>query len=68
MENSILFPGVVVEAGAEVRDSVLFKETVVRKNAKVAYVVADKRVEILEGRTLMGEKTYPVVLEKGSVI
>ncbi len=28
VENSILFPGVVVEAGAVVRNCVLFKETV----------------------------------------
>ena len=31
VENSVLFPGVVVEEGAEVRGCVLFKETVVRQ-------------------------------------
>jgi glucose-1-phosphate adenylyltransferase len=68
VENSILFPGVVVEAGAVVRDSVLFKESVVRRNAQLSYAIADKSVEILEGRTLMGHSTYPLVLAKNSVV
>jgi glucose-1-phosphate adenylyltransferase len=68
VENSILFPGVVVEAGAVVRNSVLFKETVVHRNAQLSYAIADKDVEILEGRTLMGHSTYPLVLAKGSVV
>lgn len=68
VENSILFPGVVVEEGAEIRNCVLFKETVIHKNAKLVYTIADKNVEVMEGRTLMGHATYPVVLEKGSKI
>ena len=68
VENSILFPGVTVEPGAVVRNCVLFKETAVRKGAQLAYVIADKDVEILEGRTLMGHATYPIVLAKGSKV
>jgi glucose-1-phosphate adenylyltransferase len=68
VENSILFPGVVVEAGAQVRGCVLFKETAVRKNARLSCVIADKDVEVLEGRTLMGHRSYPLVLAKGSVV
>ena len=68
VENSILFPGVVVEKGAVVRNSVLFKESVVRKNAQLSYVIADKNVEVFADRTLMGHATYPLVLSKGSVV
>jgi len=68
VENSILFPGVVVEAGAEVRNCVLFKETTVRRDAKLQYIIADKHAEILAGRTLSGHETYPVVLPKGSKV
>ena len=42
VENSILFPGVVVEAGAVVRNCVLFKETAVRRGAAVSHLIADK--------------------------
>ena len=66
--NSVLFPGVVVEAGAEVCNCVLFKETTVRKGAKLSFVVADKHVEILEDRTLMGHANYPIVLSKGAKV
>ena len=68
VENSILFPGVVVEEGAEVRNCVLFKETIVRKGAKLSYIITDKHAKILEGRTLMGQPTYPIVLAKGSEV
>ena len=68
VENSILFPGVVVEAGAEIHNCVLFKETVVRKDARLSYIIADKNVEIMAGRTLMGHATYPIVLAKGSKV
>ncbi len=66
VENSILCTGVVVEAGAVVRNCVLFKGTTVRRNAQLSYVITDKRVEILPDRTLMGHSTYPIVLAKGS--
>ena len=68
VENSILFPGVVVEKGAVVRNCVLFKESVVGKDAQLSYIIADKNVKVLAGRTLMGHATYPIVLAKGSVV
>ena len=57
VENSVLFPGVVVEAGA-----------VVRRDAQLSYIIADKDVEVLSNRTLMGHATYPIVLAKGSKV
>jgi glucose-1-phosphate adenylyltransferase len=66
VENSILFSGVTVEAGATVRGCILFKETTVRRDAELTCVIADKRVEILEGHTIIGQAAYPVVVAKGS--
>ena len=68
VENSVLFPGVVVEEGAEVRGCVLFKETVVRRGAKLSCIITDKDVEVLPDRTLMGHQNYPIVVAKGSVV
>ena len=68
VENCILSAGVVVEKGAVVRNSILFKETVVHAGASLAHVIADKNVEVMENRTLMGHATYPIVLAKGSKI
>ena len=58
----------VVESGAVVRNCVLFKETAVRRNAAVSYLIADKNVEVLPDRTLMGHSSYPIVLAKGSKV
>lgn len=41
VKNSILFPGVRVEAGAEVQDSVLLFNNVVKSGANLAKVVSD---------------------------
>jgi len=68
VENSVLFPGVVVEEGAEVRGCVLFKETVVRRGARLSCIIADKNVEVLPDRTLMGHQHYPIVIAKGSIV
>ncbi|MEG0779128.1 MAG: glucose-1-phosphate adenylyltransferase subunit GlgD [Oscillospiraceae bacterium] len=68
VKNSILFAGVTVERGAEVRDCVLFKGTTVHANAVLHHVITDKSVEILPDRTLMGHADYPLVVAKGSRI
>lgn len=68
VENSVLFPGVTVKKGAEVRNCVLLKETYVGEQAKLHHVITDKNVQISEGHTLMGHQTYPLVIAKGSKI
>jgi glucose-1-phosphate adenylyltransferase len=47
--RSVLGPGVVVEAGATVRDSVVFADTVVRADATVDWSVVDRFCEIGRG-------------------
>ncbi len=49
--NSILAPGVIVEEGAVVKDSILFGDCIVRKGAHVDLAILDKRVEV-------GEESY----------
>ena len=66
VENSILFRGVVVERGAKVSNSVLMQGTVVKSGASLSYVIADKNVQVNEGRMLMGHSTYPLAIAKGS--
>ena len=49
VERSVLAPGVVVEAGAEVRGSILLHDAVVRSGAKVDRAILDAEVEVGEG-------------------
>jgi glucose-1-phosphate adenylyltransferase len=46
VRGSVLGPGVVVEAGAAVVDSVLLADTVVRAGASVTRAVLDERTEV----------------------
>lgn len=44
--HSVLSPGVVVEKGAVVRNSIIFHDTVVGKSSTLDYCIVDKNVEI----------------------
>ncbi len=52
VRRSVLGPGVVVEAGAQVHDAVLGADTVVRADARVCWAVVDARCEIGAGARL----------------
>ena len=55
VERSVLGPGVVVEAGALVADSVVFADTVVRAGAEVHWSVLDVRC-VVEPDARVGER------------
>jgi glucose-1-phosphate adenylyltransferase len=46
--NSIVAPGVCIEAGADVADSILFEDVVVRRGARLRKVIIDKSATIPE--------------------
>lgn len=68
VENSILFPGVRVGKGAVVRNCVLFKETTIGERAETAFIIADKRVRVRAGGTLIGSALYPLAIAKESTV
>lgn len=65
VKNSIIFRGVHIEKGCKVENCILMQSAHVGKNSTLAYVVSDKNVQIKEGRTLVGYKTFPLVIGKG---
>jgi glucose-1-phosphate adenylyltransferase len=52
VENSILSPGVVVNKGAVVRDSVVMHNATIQNGAKVTYSILDKKVVVGEKAVL----------------
>ncbi len=54
--HSVLAPGVVVEAGAEVRDSILLEDVVVRAGARVGCAILDSEVEVGAGARVGAEE------------
>ncbi|MEN8199746.1 MAG: sugar phosphate nucleotidyltransferase, partial [Thermodesulfobacteriota bacterium] len=72
VRNSVLSPGVVVEEGAVVEDSILFDDCVVGKGSRVDLCICDKRVEIgadsvvgAGGNHKTPNKTHPTHLYTG---
>lgn len=66
--NSVLSPGVWVEAGAVVRDSVIMNDTVIRSGALVDRCVLDKEIEIGAGAQVgCGDDNTPNQLEPANI-
>ena len=68
VENSILFRGVKVERGAEVRNSIIMEDGKIMENGSVCYAITDKNVTISAGRTISGYESYPVVIVKDKTV
>ncbi|GAB6157241.1 glucose-1-phosphate adenylyltransferase subunit GlgD [Desulfotomaculum varum] len=68
VENSILFRGVYVGPGAQIKDSIIMQKCKIEAGAVVDKVIADKEVVITKGKHLKGERNYPLVIMKKSVI
>ncbi len=68
VENCILFRGVKVEKGAEVKNSIIMQEGVIGQKCDISYVITDKKVEIASHRMLTGSQNYPLYIGKGAII
>ena len=71
VENSVLSGGVIVEAGAVVKDSVIMDDVVIKKNASVYSAIVDADSVIEAGKTVGTEnagKDNITVIASGSVI
>ena len=69
--NSILSGGVIIEEGAEVRDSVIMDDVIIRKGAKVYTSIIDSDTEVFEGAVVgveNADKSEITVIAKGSEI
>ena len=68
VQDSILFRGVHVAPGARVYRSIVMQDAIVSADAQLEYVIADKSVQVKDGRRLTGCESYPMVLRKNVVV
>jgi glucose-1-phosphate adenylyltransferase len=74
VKRSVLFPGVHIEEGAVVEDSILCFDTVVEAGAVLKKVLADKRVRVGEKARIGGgakagpNKAFPHLLSSGLTV
>ena len=68
VKNSIIFRGVKIGKGARVENCIIMQSGVIGDNTQLDYVVADKNVEFKDGRTLMGCRSFPMLIGKGLTV
>ena len=68
VENSILFRGVKIGKGTEVKNSILFQGTYTGENVRLNCVISDKNAIIRDGRVLSGHESLPFFIEKGRMV
>jgi len=68
VENSIISRNVIIGKDAVVKNSIIMQNTEIMRGVHLNHVILDKDVIVRENRQLSGHVTYPVVVEKASII
>lgn len=66
--NSVLFRSVEVSEESMIKDSIVMTDSYIGKNVYLENVICDKDVYISDNHVLKGDKGYPLVIRKGTVI
>ncbi len=68
VENSVLFRGVKIAAGAHVRNCIIMQDGQVHEGAYIENCILDKQAVIKRNSKLIGPEAYPIVIGKDVVI
>lgn len=68
VENSIIFRGVKVRKDAVVKDSIIMQNSDIMDGCVVENAIFDKEVILRENKRIIGQKTYPVVIGKRTIV
>lgn len=68
VDHSVIFRGVVIEAGAVVKNCVVMQGAVIQAGVHIANAILDKNVTITEDKHLSGAFNYPMIIGKGITI
>jgi len=64
IEKSVISRRVIVHAGAEIKNCIIFQNCEISKGCKLTNVIIDKNTIIPENTILEGDEEFPVVIEK----
>lgn len=68
VENCVLSRDVRIGRDAVVKNCIIMQNTEIMRNVKLDHVILDKDVIVRENRQISGHETYPVVIEKLSIV
>ena len=66
--NSIIFRGVIVEQGCQIKNSIILPNCHIHENAQTEFAILDKFVKVNGGNILKGSLNNPLVVIKSTVI
>ena len=68
VKDSIIFRGVQIKPGAVIKDSIVMQESRIGEACRLECVILDKETVVHDGKQLVGQVNYPIVVEKRSEI
>lgn len=68
VEDSIIFRGVAINKGAVVKNCIVMQEGIISPKATLSCCILDKNCIIREGKTLVGQQDFPIVVSKHRTI
>ncbi len=68
VENCIIFRGVKIGKGSVVKESVIMQNSRIMNDCRIENVIFDKEVILCNSKKLIGQKTYPLVIGKRTII
>lgn len=68
IENCVLFRGVRIARGAELRNCILMQNAEVMENCTLEHVILDKMVIVKRDRRLVGHPSFPVIIRKNAIV
>ena len=68
VDKSILFRGVSVSKGAEIKSSIIMQGAKIGKGARLECVILDKNVTVSDGAVLKGTPEHSVIVKKGETV
>ena len=60
VDNCVLFRGVHVGKGTRIKNSIVMQDTDIAGNCDIEYCIMDKEVTLAAGKSIKGDKTFPV--------
>ncbi len=68
VENCVISKGVHIAKGAKVSNCIIMQDTEIGENCNLNYLIIDKDVKIAPNKSMAGADSYPIHIEKKSVI
>lgn len=68
IEDCVLFRGVSVGAGSRLRNCIVLQGAEIQENCRLENVILDKSVIVKRGRSLVGDRSFPIILRKGTIV